>query len=50
MHRAPTAAERDYKLAAVKKVVVHGMSYCEVARDLGVTDRINIVLLTELRL
>ena len=29
---------RDYKLAAVKKVIEHGLSYCEVARDLGIRD------------
>lgn len=29
---------REYKLAAVKKVVEQGMSYCEVARDLGIRD------------
>lgn len=31
---------REYKLAAVKKVVEHGMSYCEVARDLGIRDNL----------
>ena len=31
---------REYKLAAVKKVVDHGMSYCEVARDLGIRDNL----------
>lgn len=29
---------REYKLAAVKKVIEHGLSYCEVARDLGIRD------------
>ncbi len=29
---------RDYKLAAVKKVVEQGLSYREVARDLGIRD------------
>ena len=31
---------REYKLAAVKKVVEQGMSYCEVARDLGIRDNL----------
>lgn len=31
---------RDYKLAAVKKVVEQGLSYCEVARDLGIRDNL----------
>ena len=29
---------REYKLAAVRKVVVDGLSYCQVARDLGIRD------------
>jgi transposase len=29
---------RSYKLAAVKKVVEQGLSYSEVARDLGIRD------------
>jgi len=29
---------RDYKLAAVKKVIERGLSYREVARDLGIRD------------
>ena len=29
---------RDYKLAAVKKVIEQGLSYCQVARDLGIPD------------
>jgi transposase-like protein len=29
---------RDYKLAAVKKVLEQGLSYAEVARDLGIRD------------
>ncbi len=29
---------REFKLAAVKKVIEQGLSYCEVARDLGVRD------------
>lgn len=29
---------RDYKLAAVKKVIEKGLSYREVARDLGIRD------------
>ena len=29
---------RDYKLAAVKKVIGQGLSYREVARDLGIGD------------
>ena len=31
---------REYKLAAVKKVMLQGMSYCEVARDLGIRDNL----------
>lgn len=29
---------RDYKLAAVKKVLEQGLSFAEVARDLGIRD------------
>ncbi len=29
---------REYKLAAVKKVIEQGLSYCQVARDLGIRD------------
>ena len=29
---------REYKLAAVKKIVEQGQSYAEVAKDLGVND------------
>ena len=29
---------RDYKLAAVKKMIEQGLSYCEVARGLGIRD------------
>lgn len=29
---------RDYKLAAVKKVVEQGLSFAQVARDLGIRD------------
>lgn len=29
---------RDFKLAAVKKVLEHGLSYRQVARDLGIRD------------
>jgi transposase-like protein len=29
---------REYKIAAVKKVVEQGLSYCQVARDLGIRD------------
>jgi transposase-like protein len=29
---------REYKLAAVKKVLEQGLSYCEVARELGIRD------------
>ena len=29
---------REFKLAAVKKVVEQGLSFCEVARDLGIRD------------
>lgn len=31
---------REYKLAAVKKVVERGLSYCQVARDLGIGDNL----------
>ena len=31
---------REYKLEAVKKVVLQGMSFCEVARDLGIRDNL----------
>ena len=31
---------REYKLEAVKKVVLQGMSYREVARDLGIRDNL----------
>lgn len=31
---------RDYKLEAFKKVVLQGMSFCEVARDLGIRDKL----------
>lgn len=29
---------REYKLAAVQKVIEQGLSYCQVARDLGIRD------------
>ena len=29
---------REYKLAAVKKIVEQGLSYSQVARDLGIGD------------
>lgn len=29
---------REYKLAAVRKVIEQGLSYCQVARDLGIRD------------
>ena len=31
---------RDYKLAAVKKVVEQGLAYSQVARDLGIGDNL----------
>lgn len=31
---------REFKLEAVKKVVLQGMSFCEVARDLGIRDNL----------
>ena len=31
---------REYKLAAVNKVVLQGLSCCEVARDLGIQDNL----------
>ena len=34
----PHTFTREFKLAAVKKIVVHGLSYAEVARELSVTD------------
>ena len=34
------AFSREYKLEAVKRVVLQGMSYCEVARDLGIRDNL----------
>ncbi len=33
-----TERSRDYKLAAVKKVLEQGLSFAEVARDLGIRD------------
>lgn len=38
MKRSRRTFARDYKLAAVKKVIEQGLSYSEVARDLGVRD------------
>ena len=38
MKRKRRAFSRDYKLAAVKKVVEQGLSCSEVARDLGISD------------
>lgn len=38
MKRKRRAFSRDYKLAAVKKVVEQGLSCSEVARDLGIND------------
>lgn len=31
---------REFKLAAVNKVIEQGLSYCEVARDLGIRDNL----------
>lgn len=31
---------REFKLSAVKKVVEQGLSYCQVARDLGIRDNL----------
>ncbi len=31
---------REYKLAAVKKVTEDGLSFCQVARDLGIRDNL----------
>ena len=31
---------REYKLAAVKKFVEQGLSYCQAARDLGIRDNL----------
>ena len=38
MKRSRRTFARDYKLAAVKKVIERGLSYSEVARDLGIRD------------
>ena len=38
MKRTRRTYSRDYKLAAVKKVIEQGLSYAEVARDLGIGD------------
>ena len=38
MKRERQTFSREYKLAAVKKVVEQGLSYSEVARDLGIHD------------
>lgn len=38
MKRTRRTFARDYKLAAVKKVIEQGLSYSEVARDLGIRD------------
>jgi transposase-like protein len=38
MKRTRRTFSREYKFAAVKKVIKQGLSYCEVARDLGIRD------------
>ncbi|MDB4778142.1 transposase, partial [bacterium] len=38
MKRSRRTFARTYKLAAVKKVLEQGLSYAEVARDLGIRD------------
>jgi transposase len=38
MKRTRRTFSREYKLAAVKKVISQGLSYREVARDLGIQD------------
>ena len=38
MKRTRKTYSRDYKLAAVKKVIEQGLSFAEVARDLGIRD------------
>ena len=38
MKRTRRTFARDYKLAAVKKVIEQGLSYSAVARDLGIRD------------
>jgi transposase len=38
MKRSRRTFARDYKLAAVKKVIEQGLSYREVARGLGIGD------------
>ncbi|GIW83373.1 MAG: transposase [Gemmatales bacterium] len=38
MKRPRRTFSREYKLAAVRKVIEQGLSYAEVARDLGIRD------------
>ena len=38
MKRTRRTFSREYKLAAVRKVIEQGLSYSEVARDLGIRD------------
>jgi len=38
MKRTRRTFSREYKLAAVKKVIELDLSYCQVARDLGIRD------------
>ena len=38
MKRTRRTFSREYKLAAVKKVIEFDLSYCQVARDLGIRD------------
>lgn len=38
MKRTRRMFSREYKLAAVKKVIEQGLSFSEVARDLGIRD------------
>jgi len=40
MKRTRRTFARDYKLAAVKKVIEQGLTYSEVARDLGIRDNL----------
>lgn len=40
MTRKRRTFSRDYKLAAVKKVIEQGLSYTQVARELGIRDNL----------
>lgn len=38
MSKTRRSYSREFKISAVKKVIEHGLSYAEVARDLGIND------------